>query len=555
MLKRNLKLVNLSRNAGGAIPIAVNEPILAFAPGSPERDSLRAELARVEATCKDIPIVIGGQEIRNDNVKYQVSPYNHSQKIAKYYWADKDLLHKAANAAVAAQHEWEHRPLRDRAQIFLKAADLLAGPRRSEILATTMAGQAKNVLQAEIDAACELIDFFTFNVQSALELEQSQPLSPDVGITNKIHYRAREGFVAAISPFNFTAIGGNLAGTPAMMGNPTLWKPSDTAILSNYLVYEILRECGLPDNIIQFVPADGPVFGEAICSHPYLSMVNFTGSVATFQHINMEVAKNLPGFRTFPAMIGECGGKNYHFVHNSADVRHVAVGTIRSSFEYGGQKCSACSRAYFPASKWEAIKSELLSIHSQLTMGEVSDFSIFLSAVIDEKSFDRISNYIDTAKADPSCTIIAGGNCDKSKGYFVEPTIILTTDPNFVTLKEEIFGPVLTVYVYDDDKMDETIEQMAESTQFALTGAIYCEQESLVQDLTMRLRQTAGNFYINDKSTGSVVGQQWFGGARKSGTNDKAGGPLYTSRFVSPQAIKRTHVHIHDWGYPSMTEK
>jgi len=550
------RLAKSGLRSAGSIPIAVNEPILSFAPGSSERAELRTALKKIEAETREIPIIIGGQEVRTENVRFQVSPYNHQQKIAKYYWADKDLVTKAADAAVAAQHEWEHRPLRDRVQIFLKAADMIKGPRRAEVLASTMAGQGKNVIQAEIDAACELIDFFAFNAQSALELEQSQPLSPDVGITtNQIHYRGREGFVAAISPFNFTAIGGNLAGTPAMMGNPTLWKPSDTAILSNYIVYEILRECGLPDDIIQFVPADGPVFGEAICNHPYLSMVNFTGSVKTFQHLNMEVAKHLPNFRTFPAMIGECGGKNYHFVHNSADVRHVAVGTIRSAFEYGGQKCSACSRAYYPASKWDGIRAELLSIHSQLKMGDVSDFSIFLSAVIDEASFDRISGYIDAAKADPNCTIIAGGNCDKSKGFFVEPTIIVTTDPKSLTMSEEIFGPVLTVYVYDDDKMQETIQTMKDTSIYALTGAIYCEEESLVQDLAKELRQTAGNFYINDKSTGSVVGQQWFGGAKKSGTNDKAGGPLYTSRFVSPQAIKRTHVHIHDWAYPSMAEE
>jgi len=550
------RLAKSGLRSAGSIPIAVNEPILSFAPGSSERAELRAALKKIEAETREIPIIIGGQEVRTENVRFQVSPYNHQQKIAKYYWADKDLVTKAADAAVAAQHEWEHRPLRDRVQIFLKAADMIKGPRRAEVLASTMAGQGKNVIQAEIDAACELIDFFAFNAQSALELEQSQPLSPDVGIvTNQIHYRGREGFVAAISPFNFTAIGGNLAGTPAMMGNPTLWKPSDTAILSNYIVYEILRECGLPDDIIQFVPADGPVFGEAICNHPYLSMVNFTGSVKTFQHLNMEVAKHLPNFRTFPAMIGECGGKNYHFVHNSADVRHVAVGTIRSAFEYGGQKCSACSRAYYPASKWDGIRAELLSIHSQLKMGDVSDFSIFLSAVIDEASFDRISGYIDAAKADPNCTIIAGGNCDKSKGFFVEPTIIVTKDPKCLTMSEEIFGPVLTVYVYDDNKMEETIQTMKDTSIYALTGAIYCEEESLVQDLAKELRQTAGNFYINDKSTGSVVGQQWFGGAKKSGTNDKAGGPLYTSRFVSPQAIKRTHVHIHDWAYPSMAEE
>jgi len=548
------RLAKSGLRSAGSIPIAVNEPILSFAPGSVERANLRAALTEIEANTREVPIIIGGEEIRTENVRYQVSPYNHQQKIAKYYWATGDLVKKAADAAVAAQHEWEHRPLRDRVQIFLKASEMIKGPKRAEVLASTMAGQAKNVIQAEIDAACELIDFFTFNAQSALELEQSQALSPDVGVTNTIHYRGREGFVAAISPFNFTAIGGNLAGTPAMMGNPTLWKPSDTAILSNYIVYQILRECGLPDNIIQFVPADGPVFGDVICNHPYLSMVNFTGSVKTFQHLNMEVSKNLPIFRTFPAMIGECGGKNYHFVHNSADVRHVAVGTIRSAFEYGGQKCSACSRAYYPASKWEAIKAELLSIHSQLKLGEVSDFSIFLSAVIDEASFDRISGYIDAAKADPSCTIIAGGNCDKSKGFFVEPTIILTTDPKSLTMREEIFGPVLTVYVYDDDQMEETIQILKDTSIYALTGAIYCEQESLVQKLAMELRQTAGNFYINDKSTGSVVGQQWFGGAKKSGTNDKAGGPLYTSRFVSPQAIKRTHVHIHDWAYPSMQE-
>jgi len=549
------RIARKSSRTAGAIPIAVNDPILPYAPGSAERKALREALTKVESTCKDIPIIVGGQEIRNENVKYQVSPYNHSQKIAKYYWADKDLLTKAADAAVAAQHEWEHRPLRDRVQIFLKASEMIKGPKRADICATTMAGQAKNVIQAEIDAACELIDFFTFNAQSALELETSQPLSPDVGITNKIFYRGREGFVAAISPFNFTAIGGNLAGTPAMMGNPTLWKPSDTAILSNYLVYEILRECGLPDDIIQFVPADGPVFGEAICEHPYLSMVNFTGSVKTFQHLNMEVSKNLPTFKTFPAMIGECGGKNYHFVHNSADVRHVAVGTIRSAFEYSGQKCSACSRAYFPASRWGDIKENLLSIHSQLKMGTCADFSIFMSAVIDEASFDRCSGYIDSAKADPNCEIIAGGGYDKSKGYFVEPTIIVTKDPKCLTMREEIFGPILTVYVYEDDKMDETIEIMKDTSIYALTGAIYCEKESLVQELTMKLRQTAGNFYINDKSTGSVVGQQWFGGAAKSGTNDKAGGPLYTSRFVSPQAIKRTHFHIKEWGYPSMSQE
>lgn len=284
-------------------------------------------------------------------------------------------------------------------------------------------------------------------------------------------------------------------------------------------------------------------------------MINFTGSVKTFQHINMEVAKNLPSFKTFPALIGECGGKNYHFVHNSADARHVAVGTIRSAFEYSGQKCSACSRCYYPASRWEEIKEHLLEIHSKLKVGDVSDFSIFMSAVIDEASFDRISGFIEHAKADPSCTIIAGGNCDKSKGYFVEPTIILTTDPESKTMSEEIFGPVVTIYVYEDDKMDETIELLKNTSMYALTGAIYCEQESLVQKLAMELRQTAGNFYINDKSTGSVVGQQWFGGARKSGTNDKAGGPLYTSRFVSPQATKRTHFHIHDWDYPSMQEE
>uniref|UniRef100_A0A8C6B5S6 Delta-1-pyrroline-5-carboxylate dehydrogenase, mitochondrial n=1 Tax=Monodon monoceros TaxID=40151 RepID=A0A8C6B5S6_MONMO len=478
-----------------------NEPVLAFTQGSPERDALQKALKELKGRTEAIPCVVGDEEVWTSDVQYQASPFNHGHKVAKFCYADKALLHRAIEAALAARKEWDLKPVADRAQVFLKAADMLSGPRRAEVLAKTMVGQGKTVIQAEIDAAAELIDFFRFNAKFAVELEGEQPISVPPS-TNSVVYRGLEGFVAAISPFNFTAIGGNLAGAPALMGNVVLWKPSDTAVLASYAVYRILREAGLPPNVIQFVPADGPTFGDTVTSSEHLCGINFTGSVPTFKHLWKQVAQNLDRFHTFPRLAGECGGKNFHFVHRSADVDSVVSGTLRSAFEYGGQKCSACSRLYVPRSLWSQIKGRLLEERSRIKVGNpAEDFGSFFSAVIDAK---------------------------------------------------EIFGPVLTVYVYPDDKYKETLRLVDSTTSYGLTGAVFAQDKDVVREATEMLRNAAGNFYINDKSTGSVVGQQPFGGARTSGTNDKPGGPHYILRWTSPQVIKETHKPLGDWRYPYM---
>nr|XP_017505565.2 delta-1-pyrroline-5-carboxylate dehydrogenase, mitochondrial isoform X2 [Manis javanica] len=529
-----------------------NEPVLAFTQGSPERDALQKALKDLKGRTEAIPCVVGDEEVWTSDVQYQVSPYNHGHKVAKFCYADQALLSKAIEAALAARKEWDLKPVTDRAQIFLKAADLLSGPRRAEVLAKTMVGQGKTVMQAEIDAAAELIDFFRFNAKFALELEGEQPISVPPS-TNSVVYRGLEGFVAAISPFNFTAIGGNLAGAPALMGNVVLWKPSDTAMLASYVVYRVLREAGLPPNIIQFVPADGPTFGNTVTSSECLCGINFTGSVPTFKHLWKQVAQNLDRFHTFPRLAGECGGKNFHFVHGSADVDSVVSGTLRSAFEYGGQKCSACSRLYVPHSLWPQIKGRLLEEHGRIKVGDpAEDFGTFFSAVIDAKSFGRIKKWLEHARSSPSLTVLAGGKCDDSVGYFVEPCIIESKDPREPIMKEEIFGPVLTVYVYPDDKYKETLQLVDSTTSYGLTGAVFAQDKDIVQEATKMLRNAAGNFYINDKSTGSVVGQQPFGGARTSGTNDKPGGPHYILRWTSPQVIKETHAPLGDWRYSYM---
>ncbi|XP_042636193.1 delta-1-pyrroline-5-carboxylate dehydrogenase, mitochondrial, partial [Orycteropus afer afer] len=529
-----------------------NEPVLAFTQGSPEREALQKALKDLKGQTEAIPCVVGDEEVWTSDVRYQVSPFNHGHKVAKFCYADKALLNKAIEAALVARKEWDLKPVADRAQIFLKAADLLSGPHRAEILAKTMVGQGKTVIQAEIDAAAELIDFFRFNAKFAVELEGTQPISVPPS-TNSVAYRGLEGFVAAISPFNFTAIGGNLAGAPALMGNVVLWKPSDTAMLASYAVYRILRKAGLPPNIIQFVPADGPLFGDTITSSEHLCGINFTGSVPTFKHLWKQVAQNLDRFRTFPRLAGECGGKNFHFVHRSADVDSVVNGTLRSAFEYGGQKCSACSRLYVPSSLWPQIKGRLLEEHSRIKVGDpAEDFGTFFSAVIDAKSFGRIKKWLEHARSSPSLTVLAGGKCDDSVGYFVEPCIVESKDPQEPIMKEEIFGPVLTVYVYPDDKYKETLQLVDSTTSYGLTGAVFAQDKDIVHEATKMLRNAAGNFYINDKSTGSVVGQQPFGGARASGTNDKPGGPHYVLRWTSPQVIKETHQPLGDWRYSYM---
>uniref|UniRef100_G1Q3G6 Aldehyde dehydrogenase domain-containing protein n=1 Tax=Myotis lucifugus TaxID=59463 RepID=G1Q3G6_MYOLU len=468
-----------------------NEPNLAFTKGSPERDALQKALKDLKGRTEAIPCVVGDEEVWTSNVKYQLSPFNHGHKVAKFCYADKALLNKATEAALAARKEWDLKPVTDGAQIFLKAADMLGGPRRAEVLAKTMVGEGKTVIQAEIDA--ELIDFFRFNAKFAVELEGEQPMSVPPS-TNSV-YRGLKGFVAAITPFNFTAIGGNLAGAPALMGNVVLWKPSDTAMLASYAVYRILREAGLPPNIIQFVPADGPTFGDTITSSEHLCGINFTGSLPTFKNLWKQVAQTLGRFRTFPRLAGECGGKNFHSVHRSADVDSVVSGTLRSAFEYSGQTCSACSRLYVPHSLWPQIKTRLLEEHRKVG-GPAEDFGTFSSAVIDAKSF----------------------------------------------------GLIKKVY---PDKYRETLQLVDSTTSYSLTGAVFAQDKDVVPG-GHRDAEAAGNFYIKDKSTGSVVGQQPFGGARSSGTNDKPGGPHYILRWTSPQVIKETHKPLGDWRYSYM---
>ncbi|KAI7794911.1 delta-1-pyrroline-5-carboxylate dehydrogenase, mitochondrial [Triplophysa rosa] len=529
-----------------------NEPILGFKEGSEERADLLKALQELKGKTEEIPCVVGNEEVWTKDIRYQLSPFNHSHKVSKFCFADKELINKAIEASVAARREWDLKPVADRAQIFFKAADIISGPKRAEVLAKTMIGQGKTVIQAEIDAAAELIDFFRFNAKHAIELEHQQPLDSD-GSTNTMLYRGLEGFVAAVAPFNFTAIGGNLAGTPAIMGNVVLWKPSDTAMSASYSVYKILRESGLPPNIIQFVPADGPVFGDAITSSEHLAGINFTGSVPTFKRLWKQVAQNLDIYRNFPRVAGECGGKNFHFVHKSADIGSVVTGTIRSVFEYGGQKCSACSRMYVPDSLWPQIKQQLLTLHKQIKLGNpVEDFSTFFSAVIDDKAFARIKGWLEHAKSSPHLKIIAGGNCDDSKGYFVEPTIIETTNPQEKIMNEEIFGPVLTVYVYPENDYKKVLHLIDNTSPYALTGAVFAQDKAVIDEAAKALRNAAGNYYVNDKSTGSIVAQQPFGGARASGTNDKPGGPHYVLRWTSPQVVKQTHVPLTEWKYAYM---
>jgi len=532
-----------------------NEPILGYLKGSKERIELEAALAKYGSQCEDIPIVIGGKEYRTENVQYQVMPHDHQKKVAKFYWATPELVKKSIDVALAAKGDWEKVPINDKIQMFLKVADQMADIYRADLNATTMLGQAKTIIQAEIDSACELVDFFRFNCFFAKELHKYQPISEDPSTTlNLLRYRALEGFIASVTPFNFTAIAGNLAYTPCVMGNVTVWKPSDTAILSNYLIYKIFRDAGFPDGVVNFVPADGPVFGKAVTAHPDLASINFTGSVPTFQWLWKAVGENLQSYSGFPKLVGECGGKNYHFVHPTAEVDTVVASTIRSAFEYQGQKCSACSRVYAPESLWPQIKEGLIATQKSLKMGSVTDTDNFMSAVIDRKSFDRVTGYIKHAKSSPNCSIVAGGGYDDSVGFFVEPTIVETNTPTDKIFGEEIFGPLVSVYVYPDSEAKETMKNIIKHAPYSLTGALYCHDQEWANMAAEELRPTAGNFYVNDKSTGSVVGQQPFGGARLSGTNDKAGGPHYMLKWASPQAVKQTFVPLTSVGYPYMKE-
>merc|ERR1719249_356674 len=530
-----------------------NEPVLSYLPGSKERTELKAALDSIADVTEEVPIIIGGKEYRTDNVQYQVMPHDHQKKIAKFYWATPELINKAIDVSLKAKVEWEKVPINDKIEMFMKVSDDMANKYRAQLNAATMLGQSKTAIQAEIDSAAELIDFFRFNCYFAKELFNYQPISEKPEETlNLMRYRSIEGFIASVTPFNFTAIAGNLAYTPTIMGNVTLWKPSDTSIISNYAIYKIFRDAGFPDGVVNFLPSDGPVFGKTVTAHPELAAVNFTGSVPTFQWLWQAVGQNLHNYTGFPKLIGECGGKNYHFVHPSAHVDAVVAGTIRSAFEFQGQKCSACSRVYVPESLWPQVKEGLVEKHKTLKVGDVENFENFMSAVIDKKSFDRVSGYIEHAKQSPNTSIVAGGTYDESVGYFVQPTIVETTTPKDRIFSEEIFGPLVTAYVYKDSDLMSTLEGVATDTPYALTGAIFSQDEEFAIKATELLKGTAGNFYVNDKSTGSVVGQQPFGGARLSGTNDKAGGPSYMLKFASAQSIKQTFVPLTDIEYPYM---
>jgi 1-pyrroline-5-carboxylate dehydrogenase len=529
--------------------IPVNEPIHSYASGDPTRASLQKRLAQMASEKIEIPCIIGGKEVRTGKTIQVVMPHAHGEILATVHLAGEKEIQQAAQAALQAKPAWERLPWEERAKIFLKAADLLAGEWRDILNAATMLGQSKNAYQAEIDSACELIDFLRFNAYYYQQIQKEQPLSVP-GVNNSLQYRPLEGFVVAITPFNFTAIGGNLAASPALVGNTVVWKPSDTQLLAAYYTMKLFEKAGLPPGVINFVPADGPTFGNLLIPHRELSGIHFTGSTATFRHIWKQVAGNLENYLTYPRLVGETGGKDFVFAHPSADWESLATALSRGAFEYQGQKCSAASRAYIPRSLWSRVQEKVTGDLATMKMGDSRDFSNFINAVIDERSFDRIRGYQDFAKSSPDAKILAGGGGDKSKGYFIEPTIILTDKPDFKTMREEIFGPVLTVYVYDDAKIDETLKICDQTSPYALTGAIFAQDRAAVQMMSDRLLHAAGNFYINDKPTGAVVGQQPFGGGRASGTNDKAGSHLNLLRWMSPRTVKETLQPPKDYRYP-----
>ncbi len=530
-------------------PTVNNEQVRNYQPGSLETVSLQQKMDEMSADIIDIPCVINGQKITTSQTESIVMPHNHQHVLAHSHIAGQVELQLAVDAAVKAQADWQAMPWQSRAAIFLKAADLLAGPYRDEINAATMHGQSKNVYQAEIDSACELIDFLRFNAAFYQQIMEQQPIS-STGVWNQLDWRPLEGFVLAITPFNFTAIAGNLPATPAMLGNTVVWKPSGTQMYSAHVIMKVFGAAGLPDGVINMVAADGPIAGAALLPRPELAGVHFTGSTATFQHIYAEVGGNISRYNGYPRLVGETGGKDFVFAHQSADPVAVATALSRGAFEYQGQKCSAASRAYIPKSLWPEVKTRLGEDLASFRMGSTRDFSHFINAVIDERSFDKIKSFIDYANTSEDADILYGGGCDKSEGYFIEPTVIVTQNPKFKTMQEEIFGPVLTVYVYDENDWEDTLTLCDKGSIYALTGAIFAQNRYVINHMADRLRHAAGNFYINDKPTGAVVGQQPFGGGRASGTNDKAGSALNLYRWLSPRTIKETFVPPIDYRYP-----
>jgi len=541
-------------NAFFNVPKAVNEPVKSYAKGSAERAALLKEYERMYHQHPiDVPMYIGSEEIRTDDKKRMAPPHEHAKTIGHFNYGDSSHVHAAIDAALEARKAWANLPWHDRAAVFLRAADLLAGPFRERINASTMLAQSKNVFQAEIDAACELIDFFRFNVQYMTQIYQEQPESLP-GMWNRLEYRPLEGFVFAVTPFNFTSIAANLCAAPAMMGNVVVWKPAETQVYSAQVIMELFKEAGLPDGVINMITVDGPTAGDIIFSHKEFAGLHFTGSTAVFRSLWKTIGSNLEKYRSYPRIVGETGGKDFVVAHGSANPLEVATALARGAFEFQGQKCSAASRAYIASSIWPAVKQSLVEQVNSFNIGTPGNTANFVNAVIDERAFDKIAAYIDFCKGQSDAEIIAGGTYDKSTGYFINPTVVLTTNPTFRTMVEEIFGPVLTIYVYDDSQFEETLKVVDGTSEYALTGSIMAKDRYAIELATKELENSAGNFYINDKPTGAVVGQQPFGGARGSGTNDKAGAAMNLLRWVSARTIKETFVTPTDYRYPFLEQ-
>lgn len=537
-----------------SVPLPKNEPVKSYAPNSPEREALKTAIEEARSSKVDIPMYIGGEEVTTDRKLPLTPPHDHRHVLGHFSEGDAGHVKQAIDAALAAKEAWAGMSWEHRASIFLKAAELLAGPYRYKINAATMLGQSKNVYQAEIDSACELIDFLRFNVSYMAEIYGQQPESAP-GTWNRVEQRPLEGFVFALTPFNFTAIAGNLPSAPAMMGNTVIWKPAYQQIYAANVIMEVFREAGLPDGVINLIYVDGPIAGEVIFNHADFAGLHFTGSTKVFQQLWKTIGENIHKYRSYPRIVGETGGKDFIVAHSSANPKEVATAITRGAFEYQGQKCSAASRAYIPSSMWDDVKKYVLNDVKDINMGGVEDFSNFFNAVIDEKAFDKITRYIDDAANSNLVEVLAGGSYDKSSGYFVQPTVLLTKDPQYVTMCEEIFGPVITIYVYQEDRFVETLELIDQTSPYALTGALLATDRYAIEMASNKLVNAAGNFYINDKPTGAVVGQQPFGGARGSGTNDKAGSMINLLRWVSPRTIKETLVPPTDFTYPFMQEE
>ncbi len=532
------------------VPVAKNEPILSYAPGSAERKELQAKIAELRSTEVELPMYIGGKEVYTDRKVRMFPPHEIEHTLGYYNQGDASHVEMAIDAALEAREKWANMSWQHRASIFLKAADLIAGPYRAKINAATMLGQSKNAFQSEIDAACELADFFRFGVQVMTDIYKIQPESAK-GMWNYNEYRPLEGFVFALTPFNFTSIAGNLPAAPALMGNVAVWKPSKTAVYSAGVLMEVFMEAGLPDGVINLVYGSGPVVADIVLTHPDFAGIHFTGSTGVFQSIWKTIGENIYKYKTYPRIVGETGGKDFIFADNTVNKRALAIAMLRGAFEYQGQKCSAASRCYVPESIWPEVKEIFGAELATVKMGPPEDFTNFVNAVIDESSFDKLKGYIDRAKEDADAEVIFGGNCDKSVGYFIEPTVIEARTPDYITMQEELFGPVLTVYVYDDEKLDETLDILDKTSIYALTGSVMSQDRYNIEKITKRLENAAGNFYINDKPTGAVVGQQPFGGARGSGTDDKAGSIFNFLRWTSIRTIKETFVSPTEYTYPN----